>query len=244
MDDYARIFDNKDVIMIVTAHPDDLDAMCGGTVARLTSDGKTVVSIKTTTGNNGSRDKVLSPAFLAKKRQAEDEKAMKKLGIKPEHSVSLGFDDGSIENTKEVIEQISYYIRKFQPQVVITLNPESTIVNGQGGKSWVNHRDHRNTARATVDAVYPFSRDRSFFANQFHDTSIKPSRCNELLLADFCPGENAAKINITDFTDQKLAALECHASQFSKESAKQVAKMYNITQENKSFEAFQHINLA
>lgn len=230
--------------MVVTAHPDDLDAMCGGTVARLTADGKTVVSIKTTTGNNGSRDKVVSPAFLAKKRQAEDEKAMKKLGIKPEHSISLGFDDGSVENTKEVIERISYYIRKFQPQVLITLNPESIVINGQKGKSWVNHRDHRNTAGAAVDAVYPFSRDRSFFANQFQDQGIKLSKCNNLLLADFCPGENGIKIDITNFTDQKLAALECHASQFSKESAKTVLEMYSITKENGTFEQFQHISFS
>src|SRR5687767_5071017 len=232
MDDFQRIFGDKEIVMVVTAHPDDLDAMCGGTVARLTSEGKTVISVKTTSGNNGSRDQVIAPAFLAKKRQAEDAKAMKKLGIKPEHSINLDFDDGSVENTKEVIERISYYIRKFQPQVIITLNPESMIVNGQNGKSWVNHRDHRNTAGATLDAAYPFSRDRSFFAMQFQDANVKPSICNNLLFADYCPGPNEVKVDITNFTDQKLAALECHSSQFSKESAKQVLKMYDVTQEN------------
>ncbi|HSE29613.1 MAG TPA: PIG-L deacetylase family protein [Candidatus Saccharimonadales bacterium] len=241
MDDYDQIFGDKKTVLVVTAHPDDLDAMCGGTVARLTADGKRVISIKTTTGNNGSRDSKISPAFLAKKRQTEDARAMKTLGLDPRDSVNLGFDDGSIENSKEVVERISYYIRKFQPQIIITLNPEKILISKQG-KTWVNHRDHRNTAAATVDATYPFSRDLSFFAKQFDDPKIKPSKCNEILFADYCPGEKQVKIKIDDFTGQKQKALESHASQFNEEAVKDVMNIYSVKQSDSTFESFRHVS--
>lgn len=242
MDDYNKVFSDKSIVMVVTAHPDDLDAMCGGTVARLVADGKKVISVKATTGNYGSREHAVSPKFMAEKRLNEDKQAMKKLGIKPEHSINLGLDDGCIENTKDTVERISYYIRKFQPQIIITLNPSDMVVTNDKGKSWVNHRDHRNIAAATMDATYPFSRDRSFFVKQFEDTSLKPSTCNELLFADFCSGPGKVSVQIDNFVDQKLAAIECHASQFTKESASKVANVYNTATGNHTFETFRHVN--
>lgn len=244
MDDYTNIFAAKSVVMVVMAHPDDLDAMCGGTVARLCADGKTVISIKATTGNYGSRDSKISPSVLAKQRADEDAKAMKTLGVLPQNSISLDRDDGTIENTKDLIEQISYYIRKFQPQLIITTNPEDVVVTKSSQQSWVNHRDHRNIAGATIDAAYPFSRDRSFFAKQLEDKSLLPGNCNEILIADFNRGEPQVKIAIDDFGAKKLAALKFHKSQFSTETANKVFEMYSSRTDNHTYETFRHVKFA
>ncbi|PJE66524.1 hypothetical protein COU93_03895, partial [Candidatus Shapirobacteria bacterium CG10_big_fil_rev_8_21_14_0_10_36_6] len=63
-DSYQKIFANKKKIMVVTAHPDDLEIMCGGLVARLVADGKIVRSVKVTTGDMGSRGVKISQTDL------------------------------------------------------------------------------------------------------------------------------------------------------------------------------------
>src|SRR5688572_22562648 len=113
MDSYHKIFKNKQVAMVVMAHPDDLDAYCGGTVARLVADGKKVIALKLTAGNRGSQGRDVSTEQLATIRLNEDAEAMKTLGVKSEHCFNLEIGDGEVENSLKIIEQISYYIRKF-----------------------------------------------------------------------------------------------------------------------------------
>lgn len=235
MDDYNKIFSNKQTILVVTAHPDDLDVMCGGTVARLCADGKKVISVKATDGNRGSGDKTISPEMLAKTRANEDAKAMATLGV--HESISLHIDDGAVAANDALIEQIAFQIRKHQPDIVITLNPEAIFMQDSAGKTWVNHRDHRNVAQATVDAVYPFSRDRSFFSEQFAQ-GVKPGACNELLILESWASSNST-INIADVAQTKLKAIRAHESQFSKESAQKAFDMYTTN----NAESFRHIIL-
>ena len=40
IDSFNKIFSNKERILIVMPHPDDAEIYCGGTIARLTSEGK------------------------------------------------------------------------------------------------------------------------------------------------------------------------------------------------------------
>ena len=54
-DSYQKIFGDKKRIMAIFAHPDDFELYFGGTAARLIADGKTVCSVKMTSGDMGSR---------------------------------------------------------------------------------------------------------------------------------------------------------------------------------------------
>lgn len=236
MDAYNQIFDNKKTILVVMAHPDDMDVMCGGTIARLCADGKKVISVKVTTGNRGSRDSTITPDELAKKRAQEDANAMHVLGV--HQSVTLGLDDGAVTNSTQVIEKIAYQIRKHQPDLIITTNPEQVLIHRGPGQNHVNHRDHRNVAVSTVDAAYPFSRDHAFFTQQFDDPAIKPSTCSEMLFVDSWDGIDEVSINIEGFTDKKRQAIECHESQFTKQSAKQAMDMFAP---NPTIEKFRHL---
>ncbi|HEU5187679.1 MAG TPA: PIG-L deacetylase family protein [Candidatus Saccharimonadales bacterium] len=236
MDQYEQIFANKQTILVVMAHPDDLDAMCGGTVARLCADGKKVVSVKVTTGNRGSQDSTIAPQELAKIRAQEDAKAMKVLGV--HQSVSLGLDDGTVTNSQEVIEKIAYQIRTFQPDLIMTTNPEHVVIHRGPGKNHVNHRDHRNVAISTVDAAYPFSRDRAFFAEQFKDSGLRPSTCNEMLFVDSWDGTDEVTVSIKGYEAQKRAAIASHKSQFTEQSAHDV---FNYFTREGHQEVFRHI---
>ncbi len=225
-DSYNQIFANKQTIMVIMAHPDDLEVFCGGTVARLLADGKRVISIKITTGNRGSKDQKTLPSDLAKQRLNEDALAMEAFGVPPQDSVNLLIDDGEVENSISIIEKLAYNIRKFQPELIITTNPEHVIIRHSPGTNWINHRDHRNTAMCALDAAYPYSRDRAFFSEHFSDAAIKPGQCIEFLIADSWEGIDEILIDVAGFTDKKLQAMLCHSSQVTQKSAQESVEFF------------------
>ena len=51
-------------VMVITAHPDDSEFGAGGTVAKLTREGKTVIYCILTNGNKGSSDRSMTPERL------------------------------------------------------------------------------------------------------------------------------------------------------------------------------------
>ena len=83
-------------IMWVGPHPDD-ESSCMGTLALLKANGNKIVLVMYTTGNKGSRDLEMTSERLAEIRKAEDENAMKELGISPDSFIWLGYDDGMLE---------------------------------------------------------------------------------------------------------------------------------------------------
>jgi LmbE family N-acetylglucosaminyl deacetylase len=242
LDAYNKVFADKHTIMVIMAHPDDLEVFCAGTVARLIADGKRVVSIKLTSGNRGSKDAKVSLTELAKTRLAEDAKAMAVLGIKPEDSVNLEINDGEVENTLAIIGLVAYHIRKFQPELIITTNPETIISRHSEGTNWVNHRDHRLTAACALDAAYPYSRDRSFFPAHFEDPAIKPAHCTEFLIADSWSGVDEVLIDMADYRAVAKRAMLCHASQVNESYADNSITFFT-THEGApgSYEKFRHV---
>lgn len=213
VDAYDTIFKDKKTIMVIMAHPDDLEVFCGGTVARLLADGKRVISVKITTGDRGSKDRVVGLDDLAKQRLAEDAKAMAVFGIPPEDSVNLLLHDGEVDNSLQTIGKIAYQIRKFKPELIITTNPDSVIIRHSPGTNWVNHRDHRHAAESALDAAYPYSRDRSFFPEHFNDPGILPTHCVEFLIADSWTGLDEVMIDVNEYKSTVKRAMLCHGSQ-------------------------------
>src|SRR5689334_16043319 len=124
MDKYSEVFGDKQRILVVFSHPDDAEIMAGGTISRLTADGKVVRVVKMISGENGSSQNEITRENLAKLRIEEDTAAMKILGVKPEDSIYLNLGDGSIENDLPTIEKLVLQIREFKPDLIITHNPE------------------------------------------------------------------------------------------------------------------------
>lgn len=151
-DSYSQIFGSKQKVLFVFAHPDDAEIYAGGTISRLVDDGKIVCLVKMTTGNKGSRDLEISESQLANLREAEDATALECLGLKFEDSVNLNLGDGQVENNLETIEKLVRQIRRFQPDLIVTHNPEKVLIRDLTGSFYMNHRDHRNTAISILDA--------------------------------------------------------------------------------------------
>ncbi len=242
-DSYNQIFGNKQTVMVVMAHPDDLEVFCGATVARLVADGKRVISVKITDGDKGTKESDVSPEEMARTRIEEDKASMKLLGIPPSDSIYLHHPDGAVENSLDIIGQIALQIRTFQPELIITTNPEHIIVTRKPGVHWVNHRDHRNAAACALDAAYPYSRDHAFFPEQLKDQAVKSGNCIEFLIADWWDGPDEVLINVDGFAETKQSALECHASQLTAESAKEYAQSFTAQDEatDGAYEKFRYI---
>lgn len=208
-DSYPEVFKDKKRVLVVAAHPDDNEVICGGLVARLTVDGKKVRLVVTTNGEKGVGYKTTDPKAFGEGRKSEQEKAAGVLGIPATENFNLNIPDGELEASLENIEKIAWHIREFKPDIVITHNPDEVIntFSSKEGIRWVNHRDHRHTALITTDAIYPYSRDRAFFPEQLK--KLEPHTVTEILYADSYEHPLRVYFDVTDYVNEKAEALKC-----------------------------------
>lgn len=240
-DSFDSIFQKVQRVLVVMAHPDDAEVFCGGTIARLIDAGRNVRVVKVTSGNRGSRDNDYSMDSLAAERSTEDMNACKILGITDENSIHLGVNDGEVENSIEVIGKIAKEIRVFKPDLVITHNPEDVIIRFAEGENWVNHRDHRNTGKSTIDAAYPYSRDNLFFPEQLTN-GVTPHSVSQFLIADYYDHPDCVDIDVTECIEKKTKALAAHTSQFTEEKAQELVSFMTTREgEEGKFERFRFV---
>jgi LmbE family N-acetylglucosaminyl deacetylase len=185
--------------MVVMAHPDDNEFVCGGTVAYLTKRGWGVHIVVTTSGNKGTKDIEMTPQRLAATRESEQCRAATILGA--DEPVFFGFPDGYIENTNELRGLIVRQLRIYRPDLVITWD---------GFRPGFNHRDHRRTGRATYDAIYPAGDDHLYYPRD-KDEGLEPYRPRVLLLAG--TNEPDYQVDISDVLRTKVRAIMAHQSQ-------------------------------
>lgn len=242
-DSYNKIFKNKSRILVVMPHPDDTDLYCGATVARLIKDGKRVRVVKMTSGDRGCKQSDIKSEELRIIREKEDKEAMKVLGIRDDDNKYLRIPDGSIEHNLETIGQVVYQIRAFKPELIITTNPDDTIIRFDKDINWVNHRDHRHTGRIAVDAAYPYARDILFYLEQFKEKGINSHTCTEFLFTDVYNHPDLVYIDVTDYIDFRTKALASHTSQYSLKQAKDSTDFFTKLPEygSRRFDRFRYI---
>ena len=194
-----------DRVLVVAAHPDDIEFGAAGTVARWVGEGATVQYLLVTRGDKGSDDPAADVAALVRTREAEQRAAAAELGV--EGVEFLDEPDGQVEPSLALRERITHAIRAFRPEVVMTHDPTVLFVNNE----WVNHPDHRAVGQATVDAVFPTARDPLNFRAHL-DEGLGTWKVAELFL--WSTNEATQLVDIGATLDAKVAALAHHASQF------------------------------
>ena len=187
-------------VLVVTPHPDDAEFGCGGTVARLVQAGKEVFYLVATSGNKGGRNTDMTGEYLFAARQEEQRKAAEVLGVS--EVVFLDFSDGELEDNQAFRGQLVYHIRRLRPDIVFTTDPFRT--------SFYIHRDHRIAGLVTLDAVFPYARDRLHFPEHIAQ-GLSGHNVEEVFLW----GSEAPDtfIDIGDVVDLKIKALLAHDSQ-------------------------------
>lgn len=192
-------------VLVVAAHPDDIEFGAAGTVARWVNEGARVRYLLATHGDKGSDDPAADVAALAALRDREQRDAALEIGV--EGVDFLDEPDGQVEPSLRLREQITRAIRSFRPEIVMTHDPTVLFVNNE----WVNHPDHRAVGQVTVDAVFPTARDPLNFREHL-DEGLEPWKVAELYL--WSTNEANRLVDIEATLDHKVAALSRHASQF------------------------------
>ena len=120
-------------ILAIGAHPDDVELGCGGTLAKLISEGKKVAIVDLTQGELGTRGTNVT-------RAQEAASASEILGISARENLKM--KDGFILNSEEYQMQIVKMIRKYQPEIVL-----ANAIDDR-------HPDHAKAAKLVSDACF------------------------------------------------------------------------------------------
>jgi LmbE family N-acetylglucosaminyl deacetylase len=192
-------------VLVVAAHPDDIEFGAAGTVARWIGEGSEVRYLLVTRGDKGSDDPSTDPRALAQRRVGEQRAAAAEIGVSTVDF--LDEPDGQVEPSLRLREQVTHAIRAFRPEVVMTHDPTVVFVNNE----WVNHPDHRAVGQVAVDAVFPTARDPLNFPDQIA-SGLGPWKVAELFL--WSTNEANQIVDIGATLDRKIDALAHHASQF------------------------------
>ena len=188
-------------VMVVTAHPDDSEFGAGGTIAKLVKDGCEVTYVIATNGDKGSGDRSMTSERLAALRAEEQRNAAQTLGVA--RVEFLGYPDGELEDTRDLRRDVTREIRRWRPDLVITMNPHRTY------NLYASHRDHRIAAGVALDCVYPLARDHMSFPELLPE--FEPHKVREIYLMQWQDAHLV--VDISDVMDLKLKALACHVSQ-------------------------------
>src|SRR3954468_14055233 len=191
-------------ILVVVAHPDDVDFGCAGSVATWTSAGIEVSYCIVTDGDAGGFDEAVGREEMRRIRQEEQRAAAKVVGVTDVRF--LGHPDGRLYVTHELRRDITRVIRSVRPQRVVTQSPERNYA-----RIFASHPDHMAAGEATLCAVYPDARNPFAHPELLADESLTEWVVPEVWIAGGMKPDTY--VDVTDAFDRKLAALREHVSQ-------------------------------
>ena len=139
-------------ILVVAAHPDDVDFSAAGTIALWTYAGIGVTYCVVTDGDAGGHDESVSRPAMAQLRRAEQTAAAKHVGV--DDLRFLGYPDGQVEATLGLRRDLARMIRQVRPDRLVCPSPERNYA-----RLGISHPDHRAVGSAALDAVYPDARN-------------------------------------------------------------------------------------
>ena len=189
-------------VLVIAAHPDDIEWGMAGTVARWVAEGKTVSYVLVTRGEAGNDDPALTDEAAGLQREREQRAAAAAVGVQDVRF--LDWADDAVYYGPELRRALAREIRRVRPEVVLT---------GQGTMFWggghVNHADHRATTDATIDAILDASLLRAF--PELRAEGFEPWRGVRRLYLGADPQSDVA-VDVTETMDLAIAALRAHAS--------------------------------
>lgn len=182
-------------VLVVSAHPDDAELLCGGTIASALAQGESVAVAILTDGSLGCPSKSSEEAAAIRRR--ESEKACDILGTK---LVCFGLaGDGQLHDEEPVRLELAQIIGEIGPSAIITHSPRDY------------HTDHSACLDITRAACL------LSYVTCTTGTKGKPSQPSpQLFLMDTVSSstfEPHFYVDITSFWERKEAALNAHESQ-------------------------------
>jgi LmbE family N-acetylglucosaminyl deacetylase len=204
--DVSQFGDEIKRILVVAAHPDDLETTSGGTLALLIGRGVEVALLLGTDGDIGTHDPSFTRETLAAVRREETLAGAAALGIKD--VFFLGHHDGELVADLALRAEVAGIYRRWQPDTIFTFDP------AWGGQA---HPDHIAAGRAAVDAYMPSKMELYHPEQLGNGVKVAGDRVADVKRFFFFGGSNRAgeiTIDISSTWEKKIAATRCHLSQF------------------------------
>lgn len=179
-------------ILAIGAHPDDVELGCGGTLAKLISEGKTVAIVDLTQGELGTRGTNFT-------RAEESAQASKILGIFARENLKM--KDGFLLNNEEHQMQIVKMIRKYQPAIIF-----ANAIDDR-------HPDHAKAAKLVSDACFLSGLVKIETVSEGENQ--KPWRPKQVFhYIQWKHIEPDFVVDISDFMDKKIEVCLAYKTQF------------------------------
>lgn len=182
----------KTDILAIGAHPDDVELGCGGTIAKLLFEGKSVAIVDLTQGELGTRGTNLT-------RAEEAAEACRILGISSRENLKM--KDGFLNNSEDYQMEIVKMIRKYQPEIIL-----ANAIDDR-------HPDHAKAAKLVSDACFLSGLVKiETSLNGENQKAWRPKQVYHYI--QWKNIEPDFVIDISDFMDKKIEACLAYKTQF------------------------------
>lgn len=179
-------------VLAISAHADDVELTCGGTLVKLKKSGYRFGIVDLTRGEMGTRGS-------ATVRAGEALRAAEILGAEFRETLDLG--DGGLRRGREEELAVIEVIRRERPRLVLTPYPDD------------RHPDHRRAGQLVTDAAYYAGLRKLETAHPAH----RPQQT--IYFSTFEARRPEFVVDVTDVMDTRRAAMRAFESQFHKEGS-------------------------
>ena len=179
-------------VLAIGAHPDDVELGCGGTIAKLISEGKKVAILDLTQGELGTRGTNETRAIEAKN-------AAEILGISARENLKM--KDGFLINSEEYQLRIIKAIRTYQPEIVFCNAVDD------------RHPDHAKAAKLASDACFL----SGLIKIETEESGKKQEKWRPKQVFHYIQWKNLEPdfvIDISEFLDKKIESCLAYKTQF------------------------------
>jgi LmbE family N-acetylglucosaminyl deacetylase len=180
----------KNTLLVISPHPDDLEIAMSGTVAKAVTEGREVISIVLTDGRRSQRSFACSDDEMASIRQQEVKESANILGIQQLHCLALT-DLYSSENQQILLEFLYKLIINYQPQEIYIPHPTLD-----------KHKSHQIAAQLSLEVINKAITNKTLPHPNVWAYEVWGLFSNWDITVD-----------ISDFVVLKRAAINCHKSQ-------------------------------
>ncbi len=180
-------------VLAVGAHPDDLEILCAGTLARFAREGHEVVMCHALNGNLGHTEIPRDELKEIRREEAKNSAAV--IGAE---SITLDIDDLDIYVDREAKYRMIEAFRRAKPDVMLIPAPTDYMP------------DHTVTSEVAFDASFMATLPQLITETAAHMKLIPVYYMDTLAGLSFEPEEY---VDITDTADTKREMIACHKSQ-------------------------------
>lgn len=179
-------------VLVFTAHPDDAELSCGGTILSLVNKGRKVGIVDFTRGEMGTRG-------TAEIRDAESAVATEILGLSVREN--LKFEDVFFQNNEKNQAEVIRCIRKYQPEIILCNAAKD------------RHPDHGRASEMVVQAVFKsglknyMTKDNGKEQELWRVKNLYHYMQTDWLQPDFV-------VDVSDFWEKRMEAVRAFKSQF------------------------------